>query len=119
MDQIVSYRDLEVWPLAMTLVDLVIADTRNMPRMEFDLTRQMRRAAVSIPSNICAGLAPVRPGRQCLPVKLFRPVGSRRPDRFLDVEPDHAHQLERVALRDHTVPELVVEAHLPILDMVQ
>ncbi len=55
MDQIVSYRDLEVWHLAMQLVDLVIADTRNMPRIEFDLTRQMRRAAISIPSNIAEG----------------------------------------------------------------
>ena len=55
MDQIVSYRDLEVWHLAMKLVDLVVADTKNMPRIEFDLTRQMRRAAVSIPSNIAEG----------------------------------------------------------------
>ena len=55
MDQIVSYRDLEVWHLSMQLVDLVIADTKHMPRVEFDLTRQMRRAAISIPSNIAEG----------------------------------------------------------------
>ena len=55
MDQIVSFRDLEVWHLSMQLVDLVIADTKSMPRIEFDLTRQMRRAAISIPSNIAEG----------------------------------------------------------------
>ena len=55
MDKIVSFHDLEVWHLSMQLVDLVIADTRSMPRIEFDLTRQMRRAVISIPSNIAEG----------------------------------------------------------------
>ncbi|MDP3720709.1 MAG: four helix bundle protein [Acidobacteriota bacterium] len=55
MDKIESFRDLEVWHLSMQLVDLVIANTKNMPRVEFDLTRQMRRAAISIPSNIAEG----------------------------------------------------------------
>jgi len=55
MDNIVSFRDLEVWLLAMDLVDLVLADTRKMPRVEFDLRRQIRRAAISIPSNIAEG----------------------------------------------------------------
>jgi four helix bundle protein len=55
MNNIVSFRDLEVWQLAMDLVDLVIADTRKMPRVEFDLRRQICRAAISIPSNIAEG----------------------------------------------------------------
>jgi four helix bundle protein len=55
MADIVSFRDLEVWHLSMHLVDLVIADTKAMPRIEFDLTRQMRRAAISIPSNLAEG----------------------------------------------------------------
>ena len=55
MDNITSFRDLEVWLLAMDLVDVVIADTRKMPRVEFDLRRQIRRAAISIPSNIAEG----------------------------------------------------------------
>ena len=55
MNNIASFRDLEVWQLAMDLVDLVIADTHKMPPIEFDLRRQLRRAAVSIPSNVAEG----------------------------------------------------------------
>ena len=55
MDNITSFRDLEVWQLGMDLVDLVIADTRKMPRAEFDLRRQIRGAAISIPSNVAEG----------------------------------------------------------------
>jgi four helix bundle protein len=50
-----SFRDLEVWKLGMDLVDLVIASSREMPREEFDLRRQIRKAAVSIPSNVAEG----------------------------------------------------------------
>ena len=55
MDKILSFRDLEVWALAMDLVDSVIADLKHMPRIEFDLKRQMQRAAISIPSNVAEG----------------------------------------------------------------
>lgn len=50
-----SFRDLDVWKLSMDLVDLVITSTKAMPRSEFDLIRQIRRAAVSIPANIAEG----------------------------------------------------------------
>ena len=52
---ITSYRDLDVWQLSMDLVDAVFAQTLTMPRVEFDLRRQIRRAVVSIPSNIAEG----------------------------------------------------------------
>ena len=50
-----SYRDLDVWSVSMDMVDEVIRQSRNMPRDEFDLRRQIRRAAISIPSNIAEG----------------------------------------------------------------
>ena len=53
-----SYRDLEVWQLAMNAARDVYLLTRELPRSEaFGLVSQMRRAAVSIPSNIAEGHA--------------------------------------------------------------
>ncbi len=56
MTKIVSYRDLEAWQLGMLFVEDVYALTRSFPREElFGLTSQLRRAAVSIPSQIAEG----------------------------------------------------------------
>lgn len=64
MSQINSFRDLEVWQLSMDLVDGVLAALRGLPNGEFDLRRQMTRAAISIPSNIAEGWK--RKGRRAL-----------------------------------------------------
>jgi four helix bundle protein len=51
-----SFRDLKVWRDAMTLVEEVYSVSGRFPRTErFGLTSQIRRAAVSIPSNIGEG----------------------------------------------------------------
>jgi four helix bundle protein len=51
-----SFRDLEVWQEAMQLVEDVYRVSVRFPRDErFGLTAQLRRAAVSIPSNIGEG----------------------------------------------------------------
>jgi len=51
-----SYRDLVVWRKAMTLVTDVYRNTQTFPRAEvYGLTAQLRRAAVSVPSNIAEG----------------------------------------------------------------
>jgi len=51
-----SFRDLEVWQEAMLLVEDVYRLSRNFPADErFGLTAQLRRAAISIPSNIGEG----------------------------------------------------------------
>jgi four helix bundle protein len=55
MDKILSFRDLDVWQLGMDLADLIITDLRGMPRIEFDLKRQMQRAVISIPANVAEG----------------------------------------------------------------
>ena len=53
---VMSYRDLLVWQKSMALVTEVYRGTRGFPREEiYGLTSQMRRAAVSIPSNIAEG----------------------------------------------------------------
>lgn len=51
-----THRDLIVWQKAMDLVLAVYTLTENFPRSElYGLTSQMRRSAVSIPSNIAEG----------------------------------------------------------------
>ena len=52
------YRDLIAWQKAMDLVTEVYDCTRAFPKTEvFGLISQLRRAAVSIPSNIAEGHA--------------------------------------------------------------
>jgi len=51
-----SFRDLRVGPEAMTLAAPVYKSTAGFPRSEvYGLAQQMRRAAVSVPSNIAEG----------------------------------------------------------------
>jgi four helix bundle protein len=51
-----SYRDLTVWNTAVELTLEVYRITESFPRVEqFGLTSQMRRAAVSVASNIAEG----------------------------------------------------------------
>ncbi|MFA6410117.1 MAG: four helix bundle protein [Candidatus Buchananbacteria bacterium] len=58
MAQIKTYRDLSVWQKSLELVTVVYQITENFPRSEiYGLTSQMRRAAVSIVSNIAEGKA--------------------------------------------------------------
>jgi four helix bundle protein len=51
-----NFEKLEVWQDAIAFADLVYTHTRTFPDEErFGLTNQMRRAAVSISSNIAEG----------------------------------------------------------------
>src|ERR1700722_5217099 len=53
-----TFRDLKVWNLAMDLSVLVYALTADFPKQEtYGLSSQMRRASVSIASNIAEGKA--------------------------------------------------------------
>lgn len=58
-----SYRDLIAWQKAMDLADLVYDMTARFPTPErLGLAFQMRKASVSIPSNIAEGTRYRRPG---------------------------------------------------------
>jgi four helix bundle protein len=53
-----DYRDLIVWQKAIKLVEMVYRVTKKFPKEEiYALSNQIRRAAVSIPSNIAEGHA--------------------------------------------------------------
>jgi four helix bundle protein len=56
LNKVVSYRDLIVWQKGMDLAELVYQITASFPKAElYSLTDQMRRAVVSIVSNIAEG----------------------------------------------------------------
>ena len=72
--------NLEAWKQAMTLVSAVYRVTQNFPREElYGLSSQVRRTAVSIPSNIAEGAA-----RQ----------GSREFAHFLNISTGSISELE-------------------------
>jgi len=51
-----SFRDLRVWQETMKLTTEIYKSTTNFPRHElYGLSQQIRRAAVSVPSNIAEG----------------------------------------------------------------
>ena len=51
-----GFRELRVWQSAMDLVERVYKHTQRFPKEElYGLTSQVRRAVVSIPSNIAEG----------------------------------------------------------------
>jgi four helix bundle protein len=55
---VVTHKDLEVWKKSMDLAAHVYSLTARFPQEElYGLTSQMRRSAVSIPSNIAEGAA--------------------------------------------------------------
>jgi len=60
MEKIVirSFKDLDVWKKAIELVKKIYVATKGFPTDEiYGLSAQMRRSAVSIPSNIAEGKA--------------------------------------------------------------
>ena len=57
-DKIRSFRDLLIWKKSTKLAEDIYAATRLFPREEiYGLTSQLRRAAISVPSNIAEGFA--------------------------------------------------------------
>ena len=56
MSEIKSYKDLLIWQRGMTLCKDIYILTKEFPVQEqYGLTSQMRRCAVSVPSNIAEG----------------------------------------------------------------
>ncbi|MDA0739311.1 MAG: four helix bundle protein [Nitrospirae bacterium] len=57
-DGLKTHKDLDAWNKAMELVESVYAITSKYPKEEtYGLTLQIRRSAISIPSNIAEGAA--------------------------------------------------------------
>ena len=53
-----NHKELDVWKESIELVKLVYQITKELPKEElFVLTAQIRKAAISVPSNIAEGAA--------------------------------------------------------------
>jgi len=53
-----SFKDLEIWQRSIGLVEEIYRITKSFPQEEtYGLSSQLRRAAISIPSNIAEGFA--------------------------------------------------------------
>jgi len=58
MNEVRSHKDLEVWKVSMDFVIEIYHITKAFPQSEiYGLSGQIRRAAVSVPSNIAEGSA--------------------------------------------------------------
>jgi four helix bundle protein len=97
------YQELIVWQKAMDLVTLVYSATEGFPQKEtFGLSNQMRRSAVSVPSNIAEGQ-----GRK-----------SRRDFlRFLLVSNGSLQELETQAMIARRLGYLAESQQITILDL--
>ncbi len=70
-----THKDLDVWRKAIEFVTSIYGITNDFPKEEiYGLTSQIRRAAISIPSNIAEGAA--RKGRNEFMHFLFIALGS-------------------------------------------
>lgn len=70
-----THKDLDVWKKSVDFVTDLYKVTQDFPKEElYGLTSQMRRAAVSIPSNIAEGSA--RQGNKELVQFLYIAIGS-------------------------------------------
>lgn len=75
MAVIQSFRDLEAWQAAMDLSVYIYSVTMRLPTEErFGLTSQMRRASVSVPSNVAEGQSHGKNGRYIEHVRIA--IGS-------------------------------------------
>ena len=88
-----SHKDLNVWKESMDLVEDIYSISKNFPKEEmYGLTSQMRRCAVSVPSNIAEGA-----GRK----------GAKEFARFLHISLGSLSELEtqfEIAIRLKYVP---------------
>ena len=58
VEKMKSHKDLDAWKKSMDMVDSIYKVTKSFPNDElYSLTNQMRRAVISVPSNIAEGAA--------------------------------------------------------------
>src|SRR5688572_32991313 len=92
-----SHRDLIVWQKAMKLVEAVYEATASFPKEEtYALTSQIRRAVVSVPSNIAEGQ-----GRRMAKEYLYFLANARGSLLELDTQLEIAFRLRYLTKEKH------------------
>jgi len=101
-----SYKDLIVWQKAMTLVKMVYVFTKSLPKEEqYNLVSQMRRSAISIPSNIAEG---------------YKRKGLGEYIQFLSIADASAAELEtQIILTKMLYPKIKIDEGQALLEEVQ
>src|SRR5688572_31377061 len=100
-----SFRDLKVWHRSMDLVERIYEVTAAFPKDErFGLTAQIRRAAVSVPSNIGEGSR--RKRRKAFLNHLDIALGSQGE---VEVQLEIAQRLRFLKMADYQQTQIAVE----------
>jgi len=97
-----NFRNLEIWKKSRKLVKKIYVATRDFPEEErFGLTSQLRRAAVSVPSNIAEGC-----GRN----------GNKELIQFCHIATGSLCEIETQLLLSEDLDFLPVETSTPLID---
>jgi len=113
MGEIRTHKDLEVWSEAMRLAREVYRLSAALPREEaYGLTAQLRRAAVSVPSNIAEGAA--RSSRKELVQFLFHALGS-----LAEIETQLALAKDLYNVHDKEVEETMERTRRMLLGLIR
>lgn len=97
-----SHKDLKVWQESMLLVEDIYKITSSFPKDElFGLTSQIKRAAISVPSNIAEGSG--RKGSAELMRFLYISLGSLSE---LDTQLEIAERLSFIKRNDDTIKRI-------------
>ena len=100
-----AFRDLKVWQRSMDLVERIYEITAAFPKDErFGLTAQIRRAAVSVPSNIGEGSR--RKKRKAFLHHLDVALGSQAE---VEVQLEVAQRLRFLRIGDYEQTQIAVE----------
>jgi four helix bundle protein len=103
MEKIRNFKDLQIWQKGILIVKRVYELTREFPQNElYGLVSQMRRSAISIPSNIAEG---------------FKRLHGKEFKQFLHIALGSAAELETQLIisaelglvRNHVMKELLTE----------
>ena len=106
-----SYRDLIVWQRAMQLVITIYQLSEQFPKEElYGLTSQMRRAAISIPTNIAEGRH--RGTKKDFLQFLRIAYGSAME---LETEIEIAKQLPKTSGLNYKTPDLLIDETIKML----